>query len=303
MDFLKFLDIEMMLAAVLGLMVIILLLLLVINKKTKGFEAALDELEAEAAISMDKVENEFKSKEKELKKTIKDEYEVKIGSFKEYVSMVEKISRTSSEVKTHKILTDLKEKLVAAGTVKSPEMAVMSNVFLSLKNADEEMHTTKIDHLVLMRTGVYLIDTKEFDGNILYGATKEKAKEYSVILDNLFASDETETEKTIVIRKNSGGQAGVSVTSIDNPAEQVMDAVDTMNQLLENRPKEVVPIFYFDHHGNKFINYSEGESPFVFDNKETLSEFFVKQLEEGEKRYTEDDLVRIKNKIENATIT
>ncbi|MGI8314399.1 hypothetical protein [Halobacillus mangrovi] len=300
MDYMMFLDIKVLLVVIAALGCFVLGLLLVLLNKSKKHREELIEIETEAISDLDKVEQEFKQKDNERDEKIKEEYEAKISDFKTYVHSIEEISKNSVDIQIHTLLTNLKEKLVREGVIKPLEMMVLSNVFLPMKTTEGEMSLNKINHIVLMRTGIYIIDNNEFDGNVLHGLTRGKAKEFSFLLDHLSSTEEDETEKTIIFENNNADQTGMNVYSVKNPVFNMMAGVDAFKQLLKGQVNDssVIPILYFNHHNNSLINFSEMKTPYVFDDQAVLSKFFVRQLEKRNTVYSERELENLKIMIE-----
>ncbi|SFE65691.1 Nuclease-related domain-containing protein [Bacillus sp. OV194] len=295
-------DINILLAVIVVLICIVLGVLLILKKKNKHYDEMFEEFQTEAVENFSKVEKELQQEKEELVDKLKEDYESKISDFKEYVRTVEKISKTASEVNTHNILTEIKKKLVLEGTIQPFELKILANVFVPMKKADGEILSIKIDHIILMKTGIYIIDTNEFHGDILFGITKEKTKQFSFILDHLFPSEENETEKTIVFVNKNNDSKELNVISVDDPSKQVMAGVNILNQLLEKHfhYSSIAPILYF--HANKLINHSQNKIPYVFDDKQTLYKFFVRQLDGYPTVYSIDELEEIKNIIENVSL-
>ncbi|SDZ86403.1 hypothetical protein SAMN05421743_101459 [Thalassobacillus cyri] len=303
MDVNDFLNYYVLGVIIIGLVLVVFGLMFFLYRNKKANEKMLRELEVEAVSTLDKVENEYKHREKEQREKVKKDYEKKVDDFKAYVHDMEKISRTTSEVKTYHILSNLKEKLVTDGKLKPSEMIILPKVFLPSKS-EGDISAVKVGHIVLLKTGIYLIDTKEFYGNVLYGITKEKAKDFSFLLNDLFPPEQKETEKTIVFDNKQVNQTGLKVIAVENPAKRVMDGVDYLHPIAEKHtvPGTITPILFVDHHGNQFINHSNDSTPYVFDELETLTKFLVKHLEECDPIYTEEDLEKLRHSIENAGV-
>ncbi len=294
-------DTLIFLGVILLLMCIIFGLLVFIKKKHVEYDELIDSFQTEAVASLSKVENDLLQEKEKVADKIKKSYEKKMNQYKRYIQTVEKLSRTTSEVSTHKMLTEIKKELVSDYTIKPSQMKILSNVFIPDKTINGEIIPIKIDHIVLMRTGIYIIDTNEYDGDVLYGITKGKAKELSLILDHLFPIEEKDTEKTVVMKNEKDNLNGLNIIPVDDPVKQVMTGVSVIKQLLENHLGHfsVTPILYFDHHENNLINYSQSKTPYVIDDQETLYTFFLKQLEDGSPIHSEFELEKLKNLIES----
>ncbi|WP_028782431.1 hypothetical protein [Thalassobacillus devorans] len=301
MDINDFLNYYVLGVVIIGLLLVVFGLMFFLFRNKKANKKMLRELEMEAVSTLDKVENEYKQKEEEQREQVKKDYEKKVDDFKAYVKDMEKISKTTSEIKTFHILRSLKEKLVSDGVLKPSEMRILPKVFLPSKT-DGGISAVKVGHIVLLKTGVYLIDTKEFHGNVLYGITKEKVQDFSFLLNDLFPAEEKEIEKTIVFDKSRADQTNLKVIGVENPARRVMDGVDHLQPIVEKHtmPNTITPILYVDHHGNQLINYSAASIPYVFDEQDALTKFLVKRLEECDPIYSEEELEKLEHSIENA---
>ncbi|MBM7554873.1 NERD domain-containing protein [Thalassobacillus pellis] len=299
MDINDFLNYYVLGVVIIGLVLVVFVLMFFLYRINKANKKVLGELEVEAVSTINKVEEKYKHREKEQKEKAKKDYEKKVTEFKAYVHDMEKISKTTCEVNTYHILSSLKEKLVTEGTIKPSEMIILPKVFLP-SNTQDDISAVKVGHIVLLKTGIYLIDTKAFQGNVFYGITKERAKDFSFILNDLFPMEEKEIEKTIVFDNRQ--ETGLKVVAVENPAKRVMEGVDHLQPIAEKHTvhNPITPILFIDHHGNQLVNYSKTTTPYVFDDQEALTRFLVKRLEECDSIYTEDELEKLKHSIENA---
>ncbi|WP_210367537.1 nuclease-related domain-containing protein [Bacillus sp. REN3] len=290
------------LAVIVILIFTVFALLAFLMRKTKKHREAIEQFEIEAVASLEKVEKDLEKQKEHWLDKAREDYQAKIEGFKEYVNGVEKISRTASEIKTHTNLMEMKERMVSKGLITPSEMKVVSNVFLPVLAANQAIQPAKIDHIVLMKTGIYIIDTVEIDGEILYGMTMEKAKEFSFVLDHLFRGGEKSGERTIVVEADHIGE--IKMKPIDNPAVKVMQDVDLVKQALDTQVDyfSLTPILYFDPEAAQLRNFSEQSIPYVFNDKKTFEGFFASQLERGGSLHTEIELERIKKIIEQANL-
>lgn len=235
-------------------------------------------------------------------------YKETISKLQSYVQSVEKQSRNFGEINTHKILTDLKNELVSKGIIKSFEMIIMPNVFIPLENNSGVVTTRQIDHLILTTKGIFIIETKFWKGTILYGLSKEKAKDFSFILDGLYPNIKISDEKTIVFNKSRDNdndeqnKKELKVVSYEDPANQVRTTALHLNKLLKKYDENIfiTPIIYFGYNEKHFINYSRNSNPIVFDNKELLYNFFFTKFSECNiKNFNSQQLDKIESIIKN----
>ncbi|WP_082235249.1 nuclease-related domain-containing protein [Halobacillus massiliensis] len=299
-----FMDNILLMLVIVVLVFIIIGLIVSIKNKLKHYDQMMSEFESEAVVSLTKVEKDFENEKEKLALKIENDYKAKLENFKTHVEKVEKISRTTSEVKTDMLLTNLKKNLITEGMIRPLQMYVLSNIFIPFKKNNGEIQPVKIDHILLMRTGIYIIDTSEYHGNVFYGITNDRAKEFSFILDDLFPLQEKDTEKTIVVSNKHVDQLGVNLNTAESPAKQLANGVEALSQLLAEHEdyKTVTPLLYFDLHGNRLINFSELKTPYVFADKQKLKDYFVREAKEENKIYSDEDLENIKYLITNGSI-
>ncbi len=291
-------------AVILVLLCVVIGLLLFIKKKHKDYDRMIEQYQMNATASISEMENNFQQQKEEEVEEVKDVYETKIDEFKDYIHCIEKLSRNESEINTHNLLTEIKENLVLQGMINPLQMLIIPNVFLPFKTDKGQIRSAKIDHLVVMNTGIYVIGTKDWHGNVLFGLSKEKANEFPFIHDNFYAPYEQEAEKTIVYMQVDGNPNELKVRAIADPTRRVMTGARSMEELLEVHVGEahITPVLYVNHGNSKLINYSQREIPPVFDKLDTLYDFFVKELENKDDLYSIAEIEDIKNFIENTHI-
>ncbi|GGC78378.1 chromosome segregation protein [Thalassobacillus devorans] len=270
----------------------------------KSYKKMVAEVEREAVTTLDQVEKDYELKKEEDRKKVKEDYEQKIAAVNAYVKDMEKLSRTASEMEIYTIVSDLKDKLVNEGSIQPSDMILLPNVYLPLSGEDKDRKFVKNDLIVLMKSGIYLLGTNNLEGKVLYGMNQDKAKEVSFLLDDFFSTDDKKEEKTLVADNAQAEQHSLKVRSIEDPATQVLDGMETIHNQLQSNDLErrVLPIVYFTH-SNQVINYSKAYKPYVFDQKEKLAKFLVGQLKDGYPFYTEKDMKKLKAVLEHADMT
>ncbi|WP_085507607.1 hypothetical protein [Thalassobacillus devorans] len=267
----------------------------------KSYKKMVAEVEHDAVTTLDQVEKDYEQKKEEHRKKIKEDYELKVAAVKEYVKDMEKISRTASEMEVYTIVSELKDSLVREGRIQPSDMILLPNVYLP---SPGDKKFVKNELIVLMKSGIYLLGTNDLQGKVLYGMSQDKAKEVSFLFDDFFSSDDPKEEKTLVADHQQAERHNLKVRSIENPARQVLDGMETIHSLLETNELDhrVLPIVYFTQ-SNQVINYSKAYKPYVFDQKEKLAKFLVGQLKDGYPFYTEKDLKKLKAVLEHADMT
>ncbi|PEL88681.1 chromosome segregation protein, partial [Bacillus wiedmannii] len=77
-----------------------------------------------------------------------------------------------AEMNTYETLHYMKRGFIEQGIILDAEFQVMPNVFI--KN-NSEINDNRIHHLILCKTGIYLLETKEWNEKLIHGLTKENA--------------------------------------------------------------------------------------------------------------------------------
>ncbi len=90
------------------------------------------------------------------------------------LSSLHQFTVDKGEYLTDLSLIQLKDKLVKDEKIRETDMIILSNIYLPSRNYT---NTRKIDHLVLTRTGIYLLDSKYWSGHILHGINENQFEE------------------------------------------------------------------------------------------------------------------------------
>lgn len=227
-----------------------------------------------------------------------------------YVSDVKAYSRNAGEIVTHQILESIKVELIEEGFLSPYDMLIIPNVFIPI-SSKQGLKTRQIDHLVLLPTGIYVIETKYWRGKIIHGLTRENAGEFSFIID-MTAQSSTDKEHTIVFvptktLDESEGSTSIQVRSYGEPTKQVAHTAYALKNFLSDRLGEekvefVTPIVYFGYqqvegHLKEILDLSK-DSIARFTNQVELKEFFEKEMKK-KRIYTLNDLQQICQAIES----
>ncbi|WP_016839123.1 nuclease-related domain-containing protein [Ureibacillus thermosphaericus] len=252
------------------------------------------------------VNNTRSEKDNEIE-TIKIDYEKRLSNLREQVTDLEKQLRNFGEIKTHKILLEIRKDLIRSGKINPEQMHILPNIFITYKNElTGELVTRQIDHLVLLKSGIFIIETKYWRGNIVHGITLKTGEVYSYILKTFYPNISSDEEKTIVFLDesdtnsiNQSNTKEIKIVSYGEPAKQVRTTAMGLSKLLKNHGEKVFvePILYFNHEKKQFKTFSKEQSPLVFINEKALRDFFIQQIEKNEK-YSESQLAKIKKIIE-----
>lgn len=286
---------------------------------TRLIEAKGEEAAGEIALK----EEEHKEQTEAILSKEKQKYEIEIQELMEqrnsdvsklnsYIRMIERFSRNSGEVMTHNILLELKSDMIQSGTIRNEEMRILGNVFIPYYSENNELRTRQIDHLIILPTGIYVIETKYWKGKVLHGLTKEKTKEFAFIMETLFPNSRNDEEETLVFvhtQDNERDQkAEMRIVSYDNPAKQVGKTVHLFKRYLQGKQIAadwIVPIVYFAYRTNEFnavVDYSTDVKTQRFTSKKELYRYFSKEVMEKRQVYNISDIEEIKAIVEDANV-
>ena len=235
-----------------------------------------------------------------------------VSKLNHYIRMIERFSRNSGEIMTHNILLELKSELIKAGMIRTEEMRVLGNVFIPYYSESGDLQTRQIDHLIILPTGIYVVETKYWKGKVLHGLTKEKAREFSFIMESLFPKSGKDEEETIAfINTNNSGQdhkAEMKVVAYDNPAMQAKNSVQFLKNYLINKEMladAIVPIVYFGYKSNEqntIVDYSQDAITKRFISKTELHQYFNSEINDKRKIYNITEIQELKALIEDANV-
>lgn len=211
------------------------------------------------------------------------------------LSSLQQFTVDKGEYLTDLALIQLKDRLVRDEKIREADMHILSNVYLPSRNFT---NTRKIDHLVLTRTGIYLIDSKYWRGHILHGVNEQNFEElpYVESFFDLLNLDKKQ-EQTLIFDKDTDDKVSV------NHYNQVIEETKVSSEKLRNILKlqyDIVPLIYFNpkDNGNYSIaNYSNDESVKVLVGTDELDTFFLKYVFHGRFQYTVKDLDEIADTI------
>lgn len=246
---------------------------------------------------IDKYENDREEEHLSHKKevsTLNEKYHSDTNLLNNKLSSLHQFTVDKGEYLTDLALIQLKEKLVNEEKIRDSDMLILSNVYLPSRNFT---NTRKIDHLVLTRTGLYLIDSKYWSGHILHGLNESNFEELPYIESffELLNLDKTQ-EQTLIFDKSDPENISV------NHYNPVIDETKLSAEKLKNILKlqyDVVPLIYFNPKdgGNYSIaNYSD-DNVKVLVGKDELEEFFLKYIFHGRFQYTVKELAEIEDAI------
>ncbi|GAA3723579.1 nuclease-related domain-containing protein [Salinicoccus jeotgali] len=248
--------------------------------------------EKDALVEQYEADNAAERQEHEEKlSSVNEKYHEETTLLNNKLSSLRQFTVDKGEYLTDLSLIQLKDRLVADEKIRETDMYILSNVYLPSRNYT---NTRKIDHLVLTRTGIYLIDSKYWSGHILHGVNEENFEQLPYVehFFDLLDIDKAK-EQTLIFEK--GNEQNVAVNHYNETIEETKISAEKLKNIFKLQ-YDVVPIIYFnpEDNGNYSIaNYSNDPSIKVLVGEEELENFFMKYVFHGRFQYTVKDLDEI----------
>ncbi|MCU5746510.1 NERD domain-containing protein [Staphylococcus sp. SQ8-PEA] len=193
--------------------------------------------------------------------------------------------KNKGEVKASKELQEVFEKLKEEVNISN--FVKLDNLFLyDLKEPRQ------IDHMVICDFGIYIFETKYWEGDIYYNISKESLKgtKYELLNRYIFYKQDENEYQTFVLKLNENGQ--IEYRNNGNPYKQIFKTMKILSDLLDNQ-YFINSIIYFNYHNDKyhFIDGSTKNNGIVGVNqqenlynllKNRMESFTFKKLEESQ---------------------
>ncbi|MEH6957535.1 nuclease-related domain-containing protein [Neobacillus drentensis] len=205
---------------------------------------------------------------------------------------IRKNFRNQGEILTHQILENFKADLISKKIIPADEMIIMPNIFIPEGNGNAR----QIDHLVLLSTGLYVIETKDWTGHIVLGLTRMGSHKFSFLAELV----DSEKEESIVFNRDETG--ALKVITYENPICQIQQSAVSLSNYLEGKdiPTWIHPLLFFNDDEKEVHDWSDHSIVKRLTNKEQLHQFFIHELTTKNRIYGAFQLNNIKHIIENA---
>jgi uncharacterized protein YutD len=231
-----------------------------------------------------------------------------IHQLNDYIYELQAYSRNIGEVKTHQLLQELKKQWMEQKIIKDASMVIVPNIFIPF-SSEYGLRTRKIDHIVLLPTGIYLIQTKYWKGKVVHGLTKENAGEFSFLLDLINAksySEASEQTFSFVSHHSTDGDGftpSIQVTAHGELTKQIHWTANVLSDFLKINLDCITPILYFgyehnDHKNHGVLDMSQNEQVIRIINRKELGAFFEEERQKP-LLYSERDLQEIQFRLEH----
>lgn len=205
---------------------------------------------------------------------------------------IRKNYRNHGEIITHQILENFKSDLISERIVSPDEMILMPNIYIPEENG----RTRQIDHLVLLPTGIYVIETKYWKGHIVMGLTTKGSHRFSFLADLLVS----EKKDTLIFEKPESG--ALTVMTYENPIREVQQTALILSTYLQSQDIKtwINTSVFFNHNQKEVHDWYDTSIVKRFTNKEQLQQYFLNELTSQKRIYGAFQLNNVKHLIESA---
>ncbi len=155
----------------------------------------------------------------------------------------------------------------------------------------------QIDHMVICDYGIYIFETKYWEGDIYYNISKESLKgtKHELLNRYIFYKQDENEHQTFVLKLNENGE--IEYRNNGNPYKQIFKTMKILNDFLDNQ-YFINSIIYFNYHNDKyhFIDGSAKNNGIVGVNqkenlynllKNRMESFNFEKLKEKQIKYLE----------------
>lgn len=246
----------------------------------------------EEALEKERVQN---------KKTVtkqKEEYEATVNQKDREIDALKLFSKNNSEYVTDMRLIGIRERLVNEKRIRPEDMHIMANIFLP---SNEFNGIERISHLVLTRTGLYIIDSKLLKGHIYNGISGQQFNELPTMHHIFKTLDLNENAPHTIVLDQNEDKSSLTFRDYSEQLAHV-EKLSTMIQTELGLKYTPTSIMYFNPKNNGDVtitNYGQSSSAKVLVGPEQLDEFFNKFVFHGRIQYNVDELQDIMTKIES----
>ena len=109
----------------------------------------------------------------------------------------------------------------------------------------------QIDHMVICDYGIYIFETKYWEGDIYYNISKESLKgtKHELLNRYIFYKQNENEHQTFVLKLNENGE--IAYQNNGNPYKQIYKTMKILNDFLDKQ-YFINSIIYFNYHNDKY---------------------------------------------------
>ncbi|VED27371.1 NERD domain-containing protein [Staphylococcus warneri] len=290
-----------LIVAVVIAFIFFVLFLIALNSKKKIKQQTEEEYQQKEQSIKASHEEALEKERIENKKAVtkqKEDYEATVNSKEREIDALKLFSKNHSEYVTDMRLIGIRERLVNEKRIRPEDMHIMANIFLPTNELNK---IERISHLVLTRTGLYIIDSQLLKGHVYNGISGAQFSELPT-MEQVFNTLELDqsTPQTLVLDQNND-QKSLSFINYSDEIQQIQNVAGDLQSKL-NTKYTPTSILYFNPKNDWDVtisNYAQNSNVKVLVGPEQLDEFFNKFVFHGRIQYNVDDLQQIMEQIES----
>ncbi|MGI2264357.1 hypothetical protein BUY37_09310 [Staphylococcus cohnii] len=289
-----------LIVAIVVAVICLILFLVALKSKKKAQQTIEEQYKSREQKLSDEHDEELEKERIENKKQVtkqKEDYEATVNAKNQEIDALKLFSKNKSEYVTDMRLIGIRERLVNEKRIRPEDMHIMANIFLPKNNFSD---IRRISHLVLTRTGLYLIDSQLLKGHVFNGINANQFKEQPMmeqVFDTL--NLDKQTAQTLVMDQNDDKDSlsFVNYTNYLNEIEKLAGELQTELNL-KFTPTSILYFNPKDEGAVTISNYAQSTNSKVLVGPEQLDEYFNKFVFHGRIQYNVEDLQRVMDEIE-----
>lgn len=246
--------------------------------------------------NMRMMKNQLAMQHSKERSEMQDKHSNEIHMFQKLIADLREYTKNSAEVNTHETLHYMKQGFLEQEIIQEDEFHIMPNVFITNQHGGNDL---RIHHLVLSKTGIYVLETKEWTGQLIHGITKENASIYSFMIEEIGKyQQEMEKEETFAYITGEDSLT-IQVKNEGNPVYKAKKQSQILYNCLKELQVDIVkenvkPIVYFyNESGKEVLDLSNEDTPRLKDREQIVA-FFKNEVLTGEVIYTAQELQKIR---------
>ncbi|PNZ70927.1 hypothetical protein E2556_03910 [Staphylococcus croceilyticus] len=289
-----------LIAAIVVAIICLILFLVTLKSKNNIKQKTKEEYSLKEKQMLESHEEALEKERIENKKQVtrqKEDFDATISGKNREIDALKLFSKNTSEYVTDMRLIGIRDRLVNEKRIRREDMHIMANIFLP---SNEFNDIQRISHLVLTRTGLYIIDSQLLKGHVYNGISGNQFQELPMMEQVFNTLDlDAKSPQTLVLDQNDD-ESSLSFVNYSDQLEAIEKlATDLQTQLGTKYTPTAIMYFNPKRDGDVTIsNYAQSSSVKVLVGPEQLDEFFNKFVFHGRIQFNVEELQSIMDKIE-----
>lgn len=289
-----------LIAAIVVAIICLILFLVTLKSKNNIKQKTKEEYSLKEKQMLESHEEALEKERIENKKQVtrqKEDFDATISGKNREIDALKLFSKNTSEYVTDMRLIGIRDRLVNEKRIRREDMHIMANIFLP---SNEFNDIQRISHLVLTRTGLYIIDSQLLKGHVYNGISGNQFQELPMMEQVFNTLDlDAKSPQTLVLDQNDD-ESSLSFVNYSDQLEVIEKlATDLQTQLGTKYTPTAIMYFNPKRDGDVTIsNYAQSSSVKVLVGPAQLDEFFNKFVFHGRIQFNVEELQSIMDKIE-----